>query len=141
MTTLYILVADSASAKLFKAHKPLKSLELVFDQNHLQGRQKRSDFDSDRAGLRISTAKGYHSFAGDKDSHKHEEEEFARRLGDVLKSEYQRGKFDQLIIVAPPHFLGFIRQHLSKDCMSVLVKSINKNLVKQPETELIAQLV
>jgi protein required for attachment to host cells len=140
MTTLYILVADSSQAKLFRAEKPLKTLEIIFEKDHIQGRQKRSDIDSDRAGVRNSSTKGSHSFAGDKDSHKHEEEMFAKSLCNMLESEYKHRKYDGLILVAPPHFLGFIRQHLSKDCMSVLVKSINKNLVKQTETELIAQL-
>ncbi len=97
--------------------------------------------DSASAGFQKSGTQGYHSFAGDKDSHKHEEEKFAKSLGDILQSEYHGRKFDELIIVAPPRFLGDIRQSLSKDCMSVLAKTINKNLVKQTETEVIAQLV
>ena len=45
------------------------------------------------------------------------------------------------MLVAPPHFLGELRQHLSKECQHVLGKTVNKDLLRADSKEIIAHLV
>lgn len=132
---LYILVADSGRAKVFKAETPLDSLEMVFDQVNFQGRQKTSEIYSDRAGSQRSGSGGYHSFAGERETH--EETRFSRDLCRFLCEEHRAGKYSELVLIAPPHFLGELRKQLEKECGNVPLQTIAKDLVKQSERDII----
>jgi protein required for attachment to host cells len=134
----YILVADSGAAKLFRAEGGLNALELVQEQANPEGRKTRSELESDRPGQQRNDSGGMHGLGGDSDAQQHERAKFARSLCTLLQSEQQAGKFTNLLIAAPPHFLGDLRQHLSKDCLRVLGKSVNKNLLRVGEKDVIA---
>lgn len=136
---LYILVADSGRAKVFRAETPLASLETVYDKLNYRGRQKVSEVYADRAGRQQTGSGGYHSFAGERETH--EDERFSRELCKFLCDEYQRGKFDTLILTAPPPFMGQLRKHLRKTCRKVLLNTIDKDLVKLSEQDIIAQVL
>lgn len=134
---VYLVVADSSQANVYATDNKLSTLELVAQQQHPASRLTRSELDSDKAGSSSSSGRGYHSLGGDSSSHRHESEEFARSLGKYLHGEHLAGKFGQLLVAAPPHFLGDLRQHLSPDCTKVLGKTVNKNLLRVGEAAII----
>lgn len=136
---LYILVADSGRAKVFKGETPLDNLELVFDQVNFHGRQKASEIYSDRAGSQRSGRGGYHSFAGERDAH--EEYKFSRELCRFLCEEHRTGKYSELVLIAPPQFLGVLRKHLEKECGTVPLQTLDKDLVKQSEQDIIDSIL
>jgi protein required for attachment to host cells len=127
---LYILVADSAMARFFKAKTPIKSIEEILDHPHKEGRQRDSDIYTDRPGSNHSGAGGYQTYDRETDEDP-ENARFARELGAYLKKAHHEGRFDNLVLVAPPKFLGVLRHHLGKECMATVLKSIDKDLVSQ----------
>lgn len=139
--THYILVADSGAAKIYKAENGLKTLELVLEQANPAGRKTKAELESDRPGVQRNDGGGTHGFGGDNNPHQHESEQFARSLCKLLQTDHQDGKFSDLMIAAPPHFLGDLRAHLSKDCQKVLGKTVNKNLVRSDDKGIIAHFV
>jgi|Laugrespbdmm15sn_2_1035079.scaffolds.fasta_scaffold110304_1 protein required for attachment to host cells len=136
----YILVADSGQAKLFKTDSRFTELELVQQQANPSGRLTRSELESDRPGMQLNDMGGAHGLGGDKNSHQHESDVFAKSLCATLQTEYQHGSFSNLIIAAPPHFLGNLRSHLSKDCLKILSKEVKKDLVRMDTPGLLAHL-
>ena len=139
--THYILVADSGKAKIFKSDASLGALELVHEQANPAGRLTRTELDSDRPGTQRNSIGGTHGLGGDDNSHHHESEVFACELCKYLQTEHQVGNYNSLMLVAPPHFLGELRQHLSKECQHVLGKTVNKDLLRADSKEIIAHLV
>lgn len=143
MSNVYVLVADGSRGKVYQSRVPLRAahvLDLVYDQVHFQSRRKAADLVSDRAGVQRSGTGGFHSFAGHEDSQEREQEEFARDLCRHLESERRAGRFDELVIAAPPHFLGLLRRHLSDGCREVLSESVDHNLLQLSDKELIERL-
>jgi protein required for attachment to host cells len=134
----YLLVADSGAAKVFRVSPAAKKLELVHAVANPAGRLTRSELDSDRPGSQPSGGGGFHSLGGDSNSHQRESAEFARSLGKYLQAEHVVGNFKSLLIAAPPHFLGELRQHLSKDCQAIVQKTVNKELLRVDEQALLA---
>ena len=131
---LYVLVADNSQARLFQATTPVKALDEVMVQPHAEGRQKASERYSDRPGSDHGGVGGYQSYDRET-SEDPEEERFARDLSDQLDKARHEGHFDNLVLIAPPKFLGTLRHHLSKDCLAAVIKSIDKDLVRQdPES-------
>ena len=127
---LYVLVADSAMARFFKAKTPVRSIEEILDHPHREGRQKNSDLYTDRPGSNHGGAGGYQTYDRETDEAP-ENARFARELGEYLSKARHKGRFDKLILVAPPKFLGVLRNHLSKECLGAVMKSIDKDLVRE----------
>ena len=137
----YILVADSGAARIYKAEYGLDKIELVHGQDNPAGRKTRSELETDRPGMQRNDGGGVHGFGGDNDAHRHESEQFARTLCKWLHTEHQTGNFTSLLIAAPPHFLGDLRKHLSKDCQQVLGKTVNKDLLRSNDKDIIAHFI
>jgi protein required for attachment to host cells len=139
--THYIMVADSGLAKIYKSSAALDALQLVYEQANPAGRKIRSELDADRPGIQRNSIGGTHGLGGDSDTHRHESELFARELCNFLQKEHQDGRYDNLMLVAPPHFLGYLRQHLGKECQQILGKTVNKDLVRSSTEDILAHLV
>lgn len=137
----YVLVADSSSARIYQSDARFTELTLIAQHNHPAGRMSGSELDTDRPGRRQGTRAGIHSVGGEDTSRQRENETFARELSQWLQAEHLAGKFTGLSIVAPPEFLGELRQQLSEDCAKVLVKTVNKNLMHEGDNVIIAHLV
>jgi protein required for attachment to host cells len=57
--------------------------------------------------------------------------EFATQIAHRLESGRKEDTFDELVLIAPPAFLGLLRRRLSKTLMERVSLEIDKNLVKQ----------
>jgi len=139
--THYILVADSGMAKIYKTDAALDALELVHEQANPAGRKTRTELETDRPGMQRNSLGGTHGLGGDTNTPRHESGQFARELCKFLQKEHQVGNFDSLMLVAPPHFLGDLREHLGKECQQTLAKTVNKDLVRSSTKDILAHLV
>jgi protein required for attachment to host cells len=126
--SIYVVVADSSHADIYLSQDKLHSLELQQTLEHAASRQTAQELESDRPGRAASSGRGYHGFGGDHDPQRQQAEVFARQLGHFLHQAHGEGRFAQLAIAAPPQFLGQLRQHLSKDCERVLLRTVDKHL-------------
>lgn len=136
---LYVLVADNAQATVFHATTPVKKLDEIMSREHPAGRLKDSELYSDRPGSDHGGVGGHQSYDREK-SEDPEEERFARDLSEQLEKARHEGRFDNLVLIAPPNFLGALRHHLSKDCLAAVVKSIDKDLVRQDHKAIIQHI-
>jgi protein required for attachment to host cells len=57
-----------------------------------------------------------------------ESERFAQHLADYLEEATARREFDHLVLVAPPHFLGFLHGTLGRQAAKHLRTTVNKDL-------------
>lgn len=134
----YLLVADAGAAKLFRHEAHSQKLELIHSEDNPAGRKMASELESDRPGSMASGRGGYHGLGGDRDPHRHESEKFAAALADQLKQAHQDGQFDELMISAPPQFLGELRSKLSADCQKALARELNKDLIHASDEDVLA---
>jgi protein required for attachment to host cells len=134
----YILVAESAFAKVFKTGPQKQDFALVHTIENPEGRKQRSELDSDRPGVQRNSVGGTHGLGGDVDSQDHDIENFARDLCHLLQKDHLEGKFASLQIAAAPHMLGMLRKFLSDDCQKALDKTVNKNLIHADEKDILA---
>lgn len=134
----YVLVADSGAARLYRAQDDHGNLQLVQERANPAGRKTSTELETDRAGQQRNTIGGMHSLAGDHDPQRHESEQFARSLCLLLQNEHQQKRFTDLLIAAPPKFLGDLRAHLTDDCRKVLVKTVHKDLLRSDVQDIAA---
>jgi protein required for attachment to host cells len=58
----------------------------------------------------------------------HVVERFAKRVGDYLEKARTEHRFDALVLIAPPKFLGALRRELGKDTARLVADEMPKDL-------------
>lgn len=66
------------------------------------------------------------------DWHQQNEDRFAKGIAGKLYELAHAGRFDHLVIVAPPKVLGTLRQELHKEVLQRVVAEIPKELARAP---------
>jgi protein required for attachment to host cells len=69
-----------------------------------------------------------------------EERRFAHRLGELLQTALERRQDESLAILAPPQFLGFLREAVGPQVRKQLARSIVKDLTVVNERDLPTRL-
>ena len=75
-----------------------------------------------------------------RDLHEAAKEDFIAAVAETLASEQKDGKFDELVLVAPPGVIAELKGSLSKPTAQVVVKELHKDLTKVPDHELTSHL-
>ena len=70
-----------------------------------------------------------------------EAERFAQRLGGYLEDAMARRQFDDLVLVAPPHFLGVLKGALGRQVAKHVRQAIDKDLSMLAAAEIRERLI
>ncbi len=128
MSKVYFVVADQSRARIFTAKAPLGRLREVDDIIHPEARQHDSELGTDKPGSNAGTDGARHAMPSRETLREHEAQVFARTLAEHIEQQRVAGGFAQLVLIAPPHFLGMLRDELSAPCQKMLIRSVDKNL-------------
>lgn len=144
-----IVVADQAEAAFYDLHHadehPQFAGGMTDPAAHLHDRDLKSDrpgrvFDhAARAGERRGRT-SRHGTGGERSPRKHEAAQFARRVAEQLQGAYRDAAFERLVLIAPPSFIGQLRQALPQTLASVVAAEVGKDLVHAPPGELRSHL-
>jgi len=127
MMKTWVMVANATRARLFELtgrHAPLAELQaLVWPEARLKGHE----IESDRPG-RAFSSRGNQRHAMEPGLPPKEEEamHFAKHLVQLLQQGLDAHRFDELCVVASPHFLGLLRSEMG----TVLKRAVTHDLVK-----------
>ena len=137
MTTTWVLSANRSSASLFENDWPGKSMRRIQDIPHPQGRMQIKDIDTDKPGRVFdSFGQGRHSTSHKQEPTEHIAQQFALELAEMLNKGRLTNAYDKLILIAEPKFLGILRAALDKNTASLVVQSVNKELLDVKEGDL-----
>lgn len=141
MTVTWVVTADSTSANIFEILKIGGDFRPITELRHAQSQMKGSDLASDRPGRAFDSAgTGRHAMAPQVDLKAHEADVFAREVCEFIDNARARNRFERLVVVAPPDFLGRLRQNISPAANKLVTESLAKNLVGCAPEEIRARL-
>ena len=100
----------------------------VFEQENPPTREQGSD----RPGRMSDTGPGQRSAVEDADWHQLAKTEFAREVAQKLYAAAHAGKFDNLVVVAPPHVLGDLRKNWHTEVSGRVIAEVDKTLTNHP---------
>jgi protein required for attachment to host cells len=134
MTTTWIVIGHRAGARIAEHKGPGKGLRLVSELEHEAGRLRDGEINSDRPGTSFSSGPGpgRHPMATPETAHDHVAANFARELAEVLHRGRIEQRFDQLVLVAEPRFLGVMRGVLEEGTLNLVKGSVSKDLAQVP---------
>ena len=135
--TTWILLADSTQARIACNDGPGRGVTLVSGET-LHGRNLPGrEIDSDRPGRTFdSHGRGRHAMEPPTDPRENEKQHFIRDLAALLDKEAKRGRYDRLVLVAPPKALGYLRRALSDQVRDRITGEIRKDLMHLPTRDL-----
>jgi protein required for attachment to host cells len=141
MRKTWVLVADSARARLFTTQTPKGPLQEFEDLVHPESRMHPGEINTDRPGRAFDRmGQGRHAVGSVTSPKEHEAEEFARLIADRLEAGRNAGQFEQLVLVAPPDFLGLLRKAISHPAAKLISREISKNLAQRSAEDIRALL-
>jgi len=128
MKLTWILVADSSRARIFKAEKD-SSIHEIEDLTHPEGRLHEQDLTSDLPGKDTDKGgAGKHAFQDQIEPKEQEAIDFAKRIARHLDESFGAHKFEQLMIISAPSFLGTLRQQFSDEISQRICFELDKNI-------------
>ena len=130
MAKIWVVVADSVYARFFQADSRIGPLTEFKDLTHPESRLKNGDLRSDGAGRTFdSGGMGRHAMEQRVEPREEEAQRFAREVAEALTAGRNRGEYDRLAVVAPPRFLGLLRDAINGQVQAAVVAELGKDLV------------
>lgn len=137
----WVLVADAARATVLENKGRGTGLHAVDGLSFTHDSDASHELGRDRPSrTHQSVGPGRSSVEPKSDPHTEQKRDFARILADALASGHARHAFDKLVVVAPPAFLGMLRDALPKPVADLVTAEIAKDLTKTPVIELAEHL-
>lgn len=136
MACTWIVVADSSRARFFSVASRAEPLNEVHCMAHVESRSHAHDDFGDQANL----SQGGHAQDAHTNQKQHEAAVFARQIAVFLEQGRVRRDFNNLILVAAPHFLGVLRHSLNSHVYDYISNELDKNLVMASEAEIRRQV-
>jgi protein required for attachment to host cells len=138
MITHWILVADASGAKVYTSGALLEELVLL-DDITFSRHQVRHDDSHGHSTAHVPSS-GAGAAEAEHDPHKLTEERLARAVAETINEADQAHRFERLIVVAPPRFLGDFRASLSHSAAKRVVASIHHDWTKLERRQLSLQV-
>ena len=139
--TRWILIADVGRACIFGGNSLHGYMRLLRRIANPKGRAHRETLGATAPGrVRKSVGNVYSSINWRTDPHEIETKRFAQRLAKLLERERVHDRYGELAIVAPPHFLGALRNLIGvhtadalrdcvpQDCSKFRIRELDKHL-------------
>lgn len=128
--TTWVVAADGSRARVFEIVEPERHLREIESFDHPRGRAHNRDLKSDAQGRYFSQGGGPrgHSATRQITPVQHEIELFAKALARRLDKALSQRRYDELFLIAPPEFLGLLRENLGKETRKATAEEINKDL-------------
>jgi protein required for attachment to host cells len=126
----WVLVCDASRARVLafdRAHEPWTVVE---DLSHPAGRARSRELVDDKAG-RMGPGSQPRT-----DPASTEEARFAHRLGGLLERGFDDHRYGDLVLVAPPRFLGLLRTSLTAPVARRVTTTVDKDLTRTDPREL-----
>ena len=144
-----IVVANQADAIFYDAQRLEDELQvtgrLTDPLAHLHDRDFKSDrpgrmFDHGPLGGERRGATAHHGTGGERRPRKHEAILFAQKIATELERARRDDRFERLIVMAEPSFLGVLRKALPSSLSSIVIAEVPKDLAHQPANAVRAHL-
>ena len=137
MLKTWVLVADRARARIFSVSTPKGPLTELEDLVSPEARNHERDFTSDRPGKAFdSGGTGRHAMEAPTSAKEQAARAFAKTIAQRIETGRHNGDCEQLVLVAPPDFLGTVKKSLGPQSMKLVSRQIGKDLTQLDPTRI-----
>lgn len=128
----WVLVASAARARVFEVNSKREPMHEIRDLVNPEDRLQSQDLKSDKPGRAFDRMGGQrHAMGTAVDPKEQLAIRFAKQVADQLDSDRHQRRFDALCVVAPPHFLGLLRDHMGHGLSRTVKGEVTNDLTQQ----------
>jgi len=139
--TEWAIIADASAARILERATPNGAWIEREDGEVAPPNPRSHDQGSDRPGrVQESVGGARHAVEPRHDAHRAAKRAFAAHLAERLEREAVAGRYGRFWLIAPPHFLGDLRQELGRLTQARLAGSLDKDLVQHARADIVAHL-
>ncbi len=129
MSEYWVLVADESRARLFSTDKIRVALNEFEDVINPEGRLRNQEIYTDEAGRgRGLGGPGGHAMELADNNPQEQVRRFCKQLVERLSKGLHKRAYRKLILIAPPSFIGLLRQQLPDGVQAHVQKELVKDL-------------
>ncbi len=140
MAGIWVVAANQVRARIFEREKRNKLNELK-DLVNPESRLREQDLTSDQPGRVVGMGSPVrHGVPAAHSKKEQAAERFARELCELLFQARDNGGLDNIVLIAPPAFLGQLRSHMDAPTRRLVSTEIAKNVVEQPVERILETL-
>lgn len=134
----WVVVADRSRARIFQTDGGADRLQEVDDLLNPEGRLDEADLRHDPKGRFYGKGERYQAHTAEPSVSQaaHDEEKFSREVGRLLDQSCDSQRFDSLVMVAPPEFLGQLRKQLSARVAQRITQQFDTGLANWSEQQI-----
>jgi protein required for attachment to host cells len=136
-----VLVTDGRKTLFFRNEGDENQIDLRTEAFDEREDLPNSELKSDAAGSNAQSGGFGRPAYEETDFHQQEEDRWAVAAAEQVNKRVLQNNFDQLVIIAPPKTLGFIRKKLHKEAERRLLCEIPKEMTGRPIPDIEALLV
>jgi protein required for attachment to host cells len=131
MDRMWIVLADEGRARLIERAPPGGAMQEVAQIEDELGRARGAELRRDAKGRLYGKGERVmgHTTEPRTDARRKEAQRFARRVAEYLEQAQREQRFDRLVIVAAPAFLGMLREVLPPAVRKQVVGELDQDLV------------
>lgn len=131
MSKTWILAANRTRARLFELDEREHDISEIEDFANPEGRAPAGSRGENRPPRTFdSMGEGRHAIEPRTEPVLKFAERFARRISSVLEDGRTRHKFEHLMLVAPPRFLGHLRDCMPDNLRVCVVREVSKDMTR-----------
>jgi protein required for attachment to host cells len=128
----WVVVASAARARFFEANGRREPLQELKDLVNPEDRLRAQALKTDKPGRAFDHLGGQrHSVGTAVDPKEQIAIRFAKQVADQLDADHYNKRFDALCVVAPPHFLGLLRDHMGNGLTGTVKGEVVNDLTQQ----------
>jgi len=129
VNNVWVLVCDAAKARVFEIRDGDPTWHAVQLVLHEGSRSKASELVGGPSGTRSSEGRSVHhnALAPASSPKEVEKDAFARTLVTTLDQAMRSAHFRKWVLVAPPHFLGLMREEITSELEKHLLTTVDKD--------------
>jgi protein required for attachment to host cells len=136
METTWIVVASRDEVRIF-SRRGREHLVLEKDIGNPLGRLKEGDLVSDKQGASTDNRmRARQSYSTEESARERALKDFYREVCEQLDHALATHQFNQLVLIAEPRLLGYVRGILSKNLLRVVSQEIPKDLSMERDLEI-----
>lgn len=133
----WIVVADAGRATVYETTGGIAAGTWTTRRQMEASLPPSRDIDTDRPGRSFdSGGEGRHAMEPPTDPHRHAKASFAHDVMETLDHARRQEKFDELVVVAAPAFLGDLRSMMPDQLRARVRHELDKDYTRLPEQEL-----
>lgn len=143
---MWVVIATSSYAEIYSINNSGMEIKKVHFLDFPDGRKKSGEIDSDKPGRNYAKGSSTrHAYSPHDSDHQHQQKVLASKIAEVLRKDHAENAFENLILIAPPEFLGELRPALTKavrECVrKELTKTISSDLAPKDRMEMLIKML